>query len=95
VFTAVCEAVQEVVAELNQLGHKLELEELVTEDPSLPFGISFVDDRNGGAGGLRRHLRIAFDLTVSAGYAHLAEVGDESGALERVQRPTTKAEADK
>jgi hypothetical protein len=72
VFAHLRDAVRELVGELNELGHQLELDEEVVHDSSLPLGISFVDDREDDHGTVKRRLRIAFDLTVSVGYAHLS-----------------------
>ncbi len=71
IFVKLKQVAQSIVQELNDLGHSLSLDEEQTGDPLLPIGISFRDEAQGASGVARCKLRLAFDLTVSAGYAHL------------------------
>jgi hypothetical protein len=77
IFLKLKEAAQAIVRQLNEQGHALSLDEEQTDDPLLPLGISFRDESAAGAGVPRCKLRLAFDLTVSAGYAHLSDELDE------------------
>ena len=88
IFLKLKEAAQAIVRQLNEQGHALSLDEEQTDDPLLPLGISFRDESPGGSGAPRCKLRLAFDLTVSAGYAHLSDELDEMReqvALRRAQ----------
>jgi hypothetical protein len=71
IFDKLKQAAQAIVWELNELGHSLSLDEEQIGDPLLPVGISFRDESMSASGAPRCKLRLAFDLTVSAGYAHL------------------------
>jgi hypothetical protein len=71
VFVRLKQVVQAIVQELNELGHSLSLDEEQIGDPLRPIGISFRDEAEGASGVARCKLRLAFDVTVSAGYAHL------------------------
>ena len=77
VFDALREAAQRVVRELNKMGHRLALEDSEGAGTDTPAGLSFRDERGLGSGNECR-LRLAFDLTVSAGYAHLISPEDLS-----------------
>jgi len=57
----------------GELGHCLLLDEEQTDDPMLPIGISYRDETEMSCGKPLCKLRVAFDLTVSCGYAHLDE----------------------
>jgi hypothetical protein len=73
VFIKLKEAAEGIVRQLNELGHALSLDEEQAGDPLLPVGISFRDEAGDVSGRARCKLRVAFDLTVSAGYAHLSD----------------------
>ncbi len=77
-FVKLKEAAQSIVRELNEQGHALSLDEEQTDDPFMPIGISFRDESVGASGSVRCKLRLAFDLTVSAGYAHLSDDLEEA-----------------
>lgn len=81
IFAKLKEAAESVVRELNEQGHFLAIDEEQTGDPLLPIGISFRDESVGPTGVPRCKLRLAFDLTVSAGYAHLSDELEESREL--------------
>jgi hypothetical protein len=72
IFSKLKEGAEHVVARLNELGHRLVLDEEQTDDPMLPIGISYRDETEMSFGKPCK-LRVAFDLTVSCGYAHLDE----------------------
>jgi hypothetical protein len=76
-FVTLKEAAAAIVRELNAQGHRLSLDEEQIGDPLHPVGISFRDEGVGPSGIPRCKLRLAFDLTVSAGYAHLSDDLDE------------------
>ena len=77
IFIKLKEAAQSIVRELNERGHSLSLDEEQVDDPWLPIGISFRDESQGESGISRCKLRLAFDLTVSAGYAHQSDELEE------------------
>jgi hypothetical protein len=88
IFVKLKEAAAAIVRQLNAQGHSLSLDEEQTDDPLLPLGISFRDESVDASGAARCKLRLAFDLTVSAGYAHLSDELDEMReqvALRRAQ----------
>jgi hypothetical protein len=73
IFVKLKEAAAGIVRELNEQGHCLSLDEEQIGDPLLPIGVSYRDEAAGEGGAPRCKLRLAFDLTVSAGYAHLSD----------------------
>ena len=77
IYIKLKEAAQSIVRELNERGHSLSLDEEQVDDPWLPIGISFRDEAQGETGMSRCKLRLAFDLTVSAGYAHQSDELEE------------------
>jgi hypothetical protein len=84
IFVKLKEAAESIVRQLNEQGHALALDEEQIGDPLLPIGISFRDEAADASGVARCKLRLAFDLTVSAGYAHLSD--DLEDARERMSR---------
>ncbi|HEY4103078.1 MAG TPA: hypothetical protein VGM44_04270 [Polyangiaceae bacterium] len=86
IFDALKAAAEAIVRELNAKGHALRLDEQQTDDPLLPIGISFRDQSTDANGAPRCKLRLAFDLTVSAGYAHLSDELEEARELTLLRR---------
>jgi acyl carrier protein len=77
IFVKLKEAAESIVRELNEQGHTLALDEEHLGDPLEPIGISYRDEARSAGEAPRCKLRLAFDLTVSAGYAHLQDELDE------------------
>jgi hypothetical protein len=77
IFVKLKEAADAIVQQLNEQGHELSLDEENVGDPLHPIGISFRDEATSPSGVPRCKLRLSFDLTVSAGYAHLSDELDE------------------
>jgi hypothetical protein len=86
IFSKLKEAAENIVRELNGQGHFLVFDEEQTDDPLLPIGISFRDESAGAIGAQRCKLRLAFDLTVSAGYAHMRDEVEEARELSCLRR---------
>jgi hypothetical protein len=88
IFARLKEAAEAVVRELNEQGHSLALDDEQIGDPMLPIGISYRDETLGALGTdvPRCKLRLAFDLTVSAGYAHLSDELEEARAQVALRR---------
>ena len=70
----------ELVSDLNRLGHDLRLVDSWSDNPKLPVSVSFRDEKYV-EGEYRCKLRIALDTVISLGYPDLSHDHDSSSDL--------------